>query len=181
MKEFHINDGEESPFKVTIDENNKVGIYKYLIDDQPSDDNEKILPYYSDVNIADFEQNPIKVFVSADHPCDTNPVLLEFPNNTYVFILDKVYRFTTDSKITNYYTDDFDRSPSPYVVDEQGKVYLLREAVVIKKFDPDRDKVHYYRKRGLNSEDHGYYDNPYQYYYENKSVGETFEMKVLYD
>lgn len=172
MEEYIIHNNGGRPFKVTVSPNNTIGIYEI----NPNDDD------YLPTNLAGFGQNPIAVFVGEDDDVNSpltaddyfetgNTILLEFPNNAYVFISDKIYYFTTESRIIEYHTPIGNNDvPYPYAIDENNDIYLMIEDVIVR--NPTND---------ANIE-----NDPYSTYYGIKGIRgivtvDPFTMQVLYE
>lgn len=63
---------------------------------------------------------------------DGNSILLQLPDNNYVFIADLVLEFKTDSKIVKFVSIVGDNQVSyPYAIDELERVFLFTEQVRI--------------------------------------------------
>lgn len=105
---------------------------------------------------------------------DGNTILLYLGSNgnkySYVFIMDNVKEFTTNSKIINYFSPIGEGSPYPFAVDSDNKIYLLAEDIIIIN---DNNYIKTDVKNLYNEE-------PYEIYYDknNKDKIKTTKLAV---
>ena len=157
---YYTHDNGGKPFKVQIHPNNVVDIYR-------QDDDAHDLYHFT------LTVHPQKVFVgksrlnsmtkySGGHGSefDGNSILLELDSNTYEFIGNKIFTFTTLVKIVSYESPVGNNDvPYPYAIDEHGNIYLLLEDVVLKyitELSTYSDPYKYYYNLNLITKDDSY-------------------------
>lgn len=141
MKNYYIHYNGSRPFKVNIDNNNKVEIYK---EQQNHTDN------YETESSFIFE-NPSTIFIGKcprNSHFDGNSILLHLRYNKYIYIGSHIYSFEALSDISTFFSPvDKNDVPYPYAIDTDGRYYLLIENVVIKHVKNTTDPyIEYYQK-----------------------------------
>lgn len=181
----HYNGGR--PYLVYIygANNKEVNIYKFDDNKYEADNNtygnkERYVSFVkkysaSDVMIGKSPKNKMTIFSGGYGPkFDGNTILLYLGKtgnkHKYVFIMDKVEEFTTDYKINTFVSPVGNSDvPYPFAFDENNKVYLLLNHVVITN-----------ENRIITQQDE---EVPYTKYYnkENKSMLKTKKiiMKII--
>jgi hypothetical protein len=164
MGVYLIHDNGGRPFKVDITENineNKVKIYKRLPDnDDYLYEAEPCLEYTPERIFIGMSPLSEKTRFSGGHGprFDGNSILLHIKDNEYVSIGCDIYGFTTDHRITRYFSDVGGSDvPYPYAIDDHNNIYLLIEDVILSNVPEEHfdDPYSYYYKRGLITEDMG--------------------------
>jgi hypothetical protein len=90
---------------------------------------------------------------------DGNSILLHLHSNQYMFIGDEVYVFTSIGKIKSFVSPVGNNDvPYPYAIDDLDNTYLLTETKILK----------------------GIYDDPYDFYYDNKPSVRSLKPKRIY-
>jgi len=171
---YLIQDNGGRPFKVVIDDNNKVMIYKQDNLNEPNKSNKsnkfnKLNE--SDEDIYDIKPfltlKPINVFIGKSPlnkwtefsggygpKFDGNTILLDMGSNKYICIKSNIFSFDADNKIIEYVSIVGNNDvPYPYAVDENGDIYLLVDDVIIENNSKTKNQMQNY-------------DNPYEYYYD---------------
>jgi hypothetical protein len=157
-KIYNTHDNGGRPFKVVIFENN-VKIYKNT--DNSSLDN------VTNNDILLFDLNPFDIFVGRSqfnkmtqfsggygNHFIGNSILLRLDNNTYQFIGDEIFTFTSLKEIIGFYSPVGNNDvPYPYAMDIDGNYYLMIENIMI-------------INNNFIKETYKKYDNPYDYYYD---------------
>ena len=154
-KVFYTHDNGGRPFKVIIrtKSKNDSNIYIYKNNEGTQDKNDLVAVI-----------RPLKIFIgksplnamtrfSGGHGKDFygNSILLEVGKNDYVYIGERIFRFSTFSKIIKYVSPVGNNDvPYPYAIDSLGNYYLLTEEVVL-----DSSSSFSIRR----------YGDPYDYYY----------------
>ena len=174
-KTYYTHDNGGRPFKVIIDDN-KVFVYK-----REGYNLENYSVLYSEKSIKYLKKNFFeckKIFIGKSplnemtkfsggygKDFNGNSILLELENNKYIFIGSIIYSFESHSKIVIFKSPVGNSDvPYPYAIDNAGRYYLMIEDVVIDKFTNKKE-----------------YDNdPYNYYYEKKSIANILNIKNFY-
>jgi hypothetical protein len=93
---------------------------------------------------------------------DGNSLLLALAaTNTYMFIGETTYKFTSKAKITTYVSEVGNSGvPYPYAIDKNNTYYLMVEYVFIDIGD-------------------NVVQNPYRIYYNNKCIGHKYKIKTI--
>lgn len=124
MQTYLIHDNGGRPFRVDIDTENVVRVYKH----GRRDGNTDLVQTF----------HPQKVFVGQDVSMDPrfagNSILLEIDSNQniYVSIGQRIESFRAKSKIISYVSNVGNSNvPYPYAIDDQDNYYLIIESVIL--------------------------------------------------
>jgi hypothetical protein len=155
--EYNTHDNYGRPYKVVINPDNFVSVYK-------NDTNE--LLFNKKVNKVFIGKSPLNQMTkfSGGHgkDFDGNSFLLELDDNSYQHIGRDIFTFNSYNKIIKYVSPIGNNDvPYPYAIDSDGNIYLLIEDVVL--INTDQFKKLYTK-----------YDDPYDYYYSLDLITEDF-------
>jgi hypothetical protein len=145
MPEYFIHNNFDRPYKVVIGVNKTVKIYK-----------KKSFDLYEDKEFKIYK--PIKIFIgkikNRNKKYDGNTILLQITKNSYTYIGNKIYTFTTNSQIIEYESPIGNNDvPYPYAIDSNGFYYLMIENVKIKiPMNYDDCYRYYYQARLITSD-----------------------------
>jgi hypothetical protein len=147
--EYNTHDNYGRPYKVVINYDNFVSVYK-------NDTNETL--FNKKVNKVFVGKSPINEMTkfSGGHgkDFDGNSFLLELDDDSYQHIGRDIFTFNSYNKIVKYVSPIGNNDvPYPYAIDSDGNIYLLIEDVVL---------INTNQFKQLNTTK---YDDPYDYYY----------------
>lgn len=132
MKTYYTRYGDSRPYKVDIKNNI---LYVYMLDlthiykKKPTF---KTKFFYKDVPIFRVSGLIKKVFVGRDIDGYENTLLIAFSDRYHIYISgNRIYSFTSYSKITEYYSPVSYGIPLPYAIDIDNNYYLFYNHAVI--------------------------------------------------
>jgi hypothetical protein len=154
-KTYYTHDNGGRPFKVVID-GKKVYVYKQINEEEEYVSEPTMLFTSNDIFVGNSPLNKMTKFSGGHGPrFKGNSILLKTGNNTYTYIGESIFSFTTYSDVDKYISPVGNSDvPYPYAIDKFGNMYLLIEDVVL--LNPNG-----ILKNKLKNFD----DNPYDYYY----------------
>jgi len=133
MPDYFIHDNGRRPYKVTIDNNLNVNIYKNKSEDEYED---KVFKSYKPQKIfigKSPKNNMTKFSGEYGKKFDGNSILLQFIKNSYTYIGSDIFSFKTDSEIINYVSPIGNNNvPYPYAIDTNDYYYLMIEKIKIR-------------------------------------------------
>ena len=116
----------------------------------------------------------LKVFIGEDSGIsgsEGNSILVQTKEGTYIYIGSEIYSFRTESPILEYYSRIGNNDvPYPYAV-TKNEVYLMIEPVILNRYG----LILYSTQEGMIDMP----GEPYQEYYDKKSIGRPFQYQVL--
>lgn len=205
-KEYEIHDNYGRPFIVKVYLEPRIEVYETVSEyDSSDDEDDSEEDHYLKAEEPFFNQTVEKVFIGESPLNDTtefsgcygddflgNSFLLHMGDLEYIFIGEKVFSFQALSEITQYVSPIGNNDvPYPYAVDNQNRVYLVAENVIVQMtadqisnipmFDPYSDC---YYSQHLITADHGLYSSHdpaptfqdiKEFYIGNKSYTMTYE------
>lgn len=161
MPNYLIHHNGSRPYKVVIDKEKNVNVYKYKSEDDYED---KIYKTYkpNKIFVGKSPKNKMTIF-SGGHgkKFDGNSILLQMTKYSYTYIGSEIISFKTDSEIIEYVSPVGNNDvPYPYAIDENGYYYLMLEKIKIKV--PEK------------------YDDCYKYYYEARLLTPDIAFNKTY-
>jgi len=101
---------------------------------------------------------------------DGNTILVQIAYNTYVYICEEIYSFTSYASIVKYVSNiENSNIPYPFAIDENKFIYLMLDKNVITGRSPSTESDD-------DDDDDGLYNSPYYNYYDNFDNFLTKEM-----
>lgn len=190
-KSYFTHDNGGRPFKVTINADGTVNIYKNITDYDVNDpvdvySTTPILTYSPEsVFVGKSPINPMTKFSGGHGPkFDGNSVLLKISADEYIIIGNDIRSFNTSSPIIEYVSPVGNNDvPYPYAIDEQGHYYLLSSDVILLKVPKNKrnDVADYYYEAANMTQDMGICDskpktNPFAGIVEFRIGGERYTL-----
>ena len=128
---FNIHDNYETPFVVTIDQNN-VTVIK-------TDTNETVLDINGVIRVF-IGESPVTdiTIISEGHgpAFKGNTILVQTGNHEYTYIGARIYSFRSLAEINKYVSEVGNNDvPYPYAVDINDNFYLMTEDVILNQLD----------------------------------------------
>jgi len=139
-KEYYINFLHHKPFYVVID-NNLVYVYKKNINNKYITPVAAFKPSKLFIGLVN---NDINNDINNDSNNDGNSILLNIKDNTYIFIGENIYSFTSYAKIIKFFSPIIDNISFPYAIDINNNYYLFIENIVMKSDEFFNNPYHFY-------------------------------------
>lgn len=164
MPNYLIHHNGSRPYKVVIDKDKNVKVYKYKSENEYEDKEFKTFKPRK-IFIGKSPKNKMTIF-SGGHgkKFDGNSILLQMTKNFYVYIGSEIFSFKTDSEIIDYVSPVGNNDvPYPYAIDANDYYYLMIEKIKIKVPEQYDDCYDYYYQASLMTPNIAFKTNPIFY------------------
>ena len=180
MQTYFIHDNGERPYKVVIDKNKEVKIYKKKSEDIYEDNEFKIYKPLK-IFIGKSLKNEMTLFSGGyGKDFNGNSILLQLTNKSYVYIGSTIYSFKNNSKIIDFLSPVGNNDvPYPYAIDTNGYYYLMLEKIKIRVPEKYDDCYRYYYQAQLMTPDLAFRTQPifYSGILDFKIMNELYTMR----